>query len=122
MMRMKESYDEGPATHIGPESCVFTREGSRADRRPGDEALTGVRIGRVSSRERRLKPRGLTSYGERKATRTRALQASPSPPLRGLRPRACAESSCAGTGRALDWPRRIDGGVVRNGNPKGVIR
>ncbi len=41
---MKESYGEGVANHTGPESCGGTREGS-------DEALTGVRAGRVLSRE-----------------------------------------------------------------------
>jgi len=41
---MKESHVEGLATHSGPESCVAVREGSR-------EALTGVRTGRVLSRE-----------------------------------------------------------------------
>ena len=41
---MKESYVEGLATHSGPESCVAAREG-------GGEALTGVRAGRVFSRE-----------------------------------------------------------------------
>jgi hypothetical protein len=41
---MKESYGEGLATHTGPESCGAAREG-------GDEALTGVRAGRVFSRE-----------------------------------------------------------------------
>ena len=40
---MKESYGEGPATHTGPESCAAVRE-----------ALTGVRAGRVYSRERNL--------------------------------------------------------------------
>ena len=47
---MKESYGEGLATHTGPESCGANREG-------GDEALTGVRAGRVLSRERNLCPR-----------------------------------------------------------------
>jgi RNA-directed DNA polymerase len=42
---MKESYAEGPATHSGPESCGASREGDI-------EALTGVRAGRVFSRER----------------------------------------------------------------------
>jgi len=42
---MKESYVEGLATHSGPESCADAREG-------GGEALTGVRAGRVLSRER----------------------------------------------------------------------
>ena len=41
---MKESYDEGVATRIGPESCVV---GSN----PEGEALTGVRAGPVWSRE-----------------------------------------------------------------------
>jgi len=40
---MKESYGEGLATHTGPESCAAVRE-----------ALTGVRVGRVFSRERKL--------------------------------------------------------------------
>jgi hypothetical protein len=42
---MKESYGEGLATHTGPESCGVARKG-------GVEALTGVRAGRVFSRER----------------------------------------------------------------------
>jgi hypothetical protein len=42
---MKESYVEGLAAHGGPESCVVAREGR-------GEALTGVRAGRVLSRER----------------------------------------------------------------------
>ena len=42
---MKESYAEGLATHGGPESCGVSREGNV-------EALTGVRAGRVLSRER----------------------------------------------------------------------
>jgi len=40
---MQESYGEGVATHTGPESCAAVRE-----------ALTGVRAGRVFSRERKL--------------------------------------------------------------------
>ena len=40
---MQESYGEGLATRTGPESCAAVRE-----------ALTGVRAGRVFSRERRL--------------------------------------------------------------------
>jgi hypothetical protein len=44
---MKESYVEGLAAHSGPESCVAVREGR-------GEALTGVRAGRVLSRERMI--------------------------------------------------------------------
>lgn len=41
---MKESYVEGLASYGGPESCVYICEGV-------GEALTGVRAGRVLSRE-----------------------------------------------------------------------
>lgn len=41
---MKESYGEGLATHIDPESCGAACEG-------GVEALTGARAGQVYSRE-----------------------------------------------------------------------
>ena len=41
---MKEPDDEGLANHIGPESCAGVREGV-------GEALTGVRVGWVLSRE-----------------------------------------------------------------------
>jgi RNA-directed DNA polymerase len=53
---MKESYGEGLATHTGPESCG-------AARKSGVEALTGVRAGRVLSRERHLL-RGADAVGE----------------------------------------------------------
>ncbi|SRR6266852_3356900 len=41
---MKESYGEGVATRTGPKLCV-------ANRKAGDEALVGVRAGRVLSPE-----------------------------------------------------------------------
>ena len=41
---MKVSYVESLASYGGPESCVYSREGV-------GEALTGVRMGRVLSRE-----------------------------------------------------------------------
>ena len=41
---MKESYAESLANYSGPESCAGTREGE-------GEALTGVRVGWVLSRE-----------------------------------------------------------------------
>jgi hypothetical protein len=48
---MKESYGEGLAIHTGPESCADVREG-------GGEALTGVRVGQVLSREKESIHRG----------------------------------------------------------------
>jgi RNA-directed DNA polymerase len=53
---MKESYGEGLATHTGPESCGAARES-------GVEALTGVRAGRVFSRESTFL-RGADAVGE----------------------------------------------------------
>jgi hypothetical protein len=44
---MKESYGEGLATHIDPESCGAPCKG-------GVEALTGARAGQVFSRESEL--------------------------------------------------------------------
>ncbi len=57
---MKESYVEGLASHNGPESCGGAREGVI-------EALTGVRAGRVFSRESNS-PRCRRRKGVRKAT------------------------------------------------------
>ena len=44
---MEVLYDEGLASHIGPESCGAAREGR-------DEALTGERAGRPLSRDSQL--------------------------------------------------------------------
>jgi len=70
---MKESYDEGIASHIGPESCAFGRK-SRG------EALTGVRAGRVWSREILLNSRALTLWDRWKATRGGSIARDPSRP------------------------------------------
>ena len=46
---MRVHYDEGVATHIGPEPCVGTREGA-------GEASVGECIGQPLSREIRVNP------------------------------------------------------------------
>jgi len=53
---MKESYGEGVAIHTGPESCGTVSNGMA-------EALTGVRAGRVLSREIRIKVQGADVVG-----------------------------------------------------------
>ena len=93
---MEELYVEGLATRGGPESCVASREGR-------GEALTGVRAGRA------IEPRNVsfgvpTLFAKRKATSRAALSASRQRTPRGLRTRACAEPSCARTGRARVRP------------------
>src|SRR5712692_9950705 len=58
---MKESYVEGLADRNGPESCGGAREDAA-------EALTGVRAGRVFSREKKLPPGCRRRKERRKAT------------------------------------------------------
>jgi hypothetical protein len=58
---MKEPHDEGLASHIGPESCADVRK-------DGGEALTGVRVGWVLSREIVQRPGCRRREHRRKAT------------------------------------------------------
>ena len=61
VQRMRESYDQDPASQVGPESCGDGREAVV-------EALTGERAGRVSNRET-VNVRGADAcLGVRKAT------------------------------------------------------
>lgn len=62
---MKESYVEGLAAHDGPESCVVAGNGK-------DEALTGVRTGRVFSRENEPLPAGRPLGCRRRRRRRKA--------------------------------------------------
>jgi hypothetical protein len=69
---MKESYERGLATHIGPESCGATRKG-------GDEALTGERAGRVFSRAIQLRDADAVRRGGRQHRVHRHREVSQSP-------------------------------------------
>ena len=88
-------YDEGLANHVGPEPCVFAREGN-------DEASAGERVGQPLSRERTLS-RVPTPYPERKATRTGAKPLGPDDSAWSQN-LACAHAPCTGTGRSHVWP------------------
>ena len=90
---MKESYDEGLANHIGPESCGG---GSNAIA----EALTGVRAGRVLSREILLKSRVPTLWDAAEGNPERVGIARHVWTLRGRRPCARTETPYTGTGRS----------------------
>ena len=98
---MKESYVEGVASHNGPESCGGVRKGV-------GEALTGVRAGRVSSRERHT-PGCRRRKEMRKATSAASLVARRDGTPRGQRPRACTETPCTGTGRSRVRPTPTTG-------------
>ena len=110
---MKESYGEGLASHTGPESCVDSREGV-------GEALTGVCVGPVLSREIFASGVPMLFPQAEGHTRTVVLARRYETP-RGLRPGACAETPHARTGRSLVRPGR-DGEQGRFGKPKGLRR
>ena len=65
---MRVRYVEGVAIHSGPESCAVTREGF-------SEALTGVRIGQVLSRERKGVPGAAMVIIMESNTNERAMRA-----------------------------------------------
>jgi RNA-directed DNA polymerase len=92
---MKESYDEGVASHIGPESCAEDCKGL-------SEALTGARAGRVWSRVILLKSREPTWWDEAEGHSGRIDKARGVRSLRGRRPQARAETPCTGIGRSHD--------------------
>jgi hypothetical protein len=71
-------YDEGAATHIGPEPCVITREGV-------GEASVGERIGQPLSHERLL-ILGADAVAQAEGNMGRRAMASGEPTRRGLRP------------------------------------
>ena len=110
---MKESYVEGLATHSGPESCVTVREGS-------GEALTGVRAGRVFSREscflrgadavrRSGRPHSVRRY--RETLRDPARSETP-----------CTYGNTSRENREIPCPPAADGAAGRVGKSKDAPR
>lgn len=98
---MKESYGEGIAIHAGPESCGDSREGSA-------EASTGVRAGRVYSRER-IFLRGADAVRRSgRPHRTRRQRETRTGPARSETLRTHTESPCTGTGRSQSCPRQME--------------
>ena len=81
---MQVSASEGVANHTVPESCAEAREGF-------GEALTGVRIGWVLSRENTT-PGTPTLCFEWKATRTGASSRAPGRPGAVVDPSMCVRS------------------------------
>ena len=110
--RVQVPYDEGVANHIGPESCVARREA-------WGEALTGVPVGQVLSRESDCSGMPtLSSVAEGNTEGCAIASALPVP--RGLRPWHAGETSCLGTGRSHGWPSGE--GRSASGRPEGRSR
>ena len=96
---MKVPYDEGLATHIGPESCVCSCKAA-------SEALTGESAGQVLSRESsNFGASTMSNRSEDKIGYTDIARCILAP--RGLRPCARTEAFRTGTGRSHVWPRRM---------------
>ena len=110
---MKESYGKGLATHTGPESCVVARKGR-------GEALTGVRAGRVLSRESDFL-RGVDAVGEGgrpySARRYREMRRGPA---RSETPCMCGSTSREN--REILCPPAPDGAAGRIGKSKDARR
>ena len=94
---MKESYNEGVASHIGPESCLDTPRGGR-------DALTGESTGGLlnseitSSRKQTLWPEGECNRGHRAKSQAVAFSGGVKEPgMCGHSPRGNREIS----GRSL---------------------
>ena len=107
---MEELYVEGLATRGGPQPCVDVPRGR-------GEALAWARAGRVI--EPRNQPSGVPTLSKRrKATPLAALCASRQGAPRGQGSMACAEPSCARTGRSRVSPA----GVIAGRAVQGTLR
>ena len=110
---MKESYVEGLAAHSGPESCVVAREGR-------GEALTGVRAGRVLSRERSsLRGADAVEEGGRLQPGHRYREMSGNP-ARSETP--CMYGNTSRENREIPCPPAADGVAGRVGKSKDTRR
>ncbi len=110
---MKESYGEGLAIHIGPESCGAARKGSV-------EALTGERAGRVFSRVRKsLRDADAVGAGGRphRVHRYREVYQSPA---RSETP--CTYADTSRGNREIPGPPRAAVALGRVGKSKDVRR
>jgi len=110
---MKESNDEGIASHIGPESCA-------AARKSHGEALTGVRAGRVLSRESgRLRDADAVGIGGRQNPRRRYRKTLRSP----ARSETLRTHGITMHGnREIPGLPAVTGTAGRDGKPKGESR
>ena len=105
---MKEPHGEGLASRTGPESCVGVCKDT-------GEALTGVRMGWVLSRENR-RNRGADAFLSVEGNIGGIVIAMmPSDPARSQTPRTCGNSMRRSW--EIPCPARADGALVRVVNP-----
>ena len=110
---MQESYGEGVAIHAGPESCGAACEGCA-------EASTGVRAGRVLSREiADVWGADAVGLGGRR-NRTRRERETRADPARSETPRTHG-TTMHGNREIPELPKG-DAAMGRSGKPKGVRR
>jgi len=110
---MQKSYVEGLAAHDGPESCVVARKGR-------GEALTGVRAGRVFSRERNsLRGADAVRRSGRQHLKHRHREMRRDP-ARSETPCMCGSTSREN--REILCPAAQDGSVGRIGKSKDARR
>jgi RNA-directed DNA polymerase len=110
---MKESYAEGIATHSGPESCEASCKASV-------EALTGVRAGRVFSRERNLLRDADVVRRSGRLHRTHRFREVRSSPARSETP--CTYGNTSHENREVLCSPAIDGIAGRVGKSKDARR
>ena len=110
---MKESYESGVATHIGPESCGAACKG-------GVEALTGERAGRVLSRVR-ITLRDADAVGESgRPHPVRRYREAHRSPARSETP--CTYGSTSRGNREIPWLPRAASARGRVGKSKDMRR
>jgi hypothetical protein len=106
---MQESYGEGLAAHTGPESCAAVRE-----------ALTGVRAGRVFSRETTILRDADAVEASGRPHPRRRYRETPRSPARSETP--CMLGHTSRENRESPWSPVADGAAGRIGKSKDARR
>jgi hypothetical protein len=111
MVRVQDS--EGVANHADPESCAVARKDE-------GEALTGVRVGRVLSRERRSRSGCPHRVARGKQHPTRRYRKARRDPARSETPRM--HGGTLRGNREVPRPPAAEGAAGRIGKSEDVIR
>ncbi len=110
---MKELYEKGVATHLGPEPCVRLRKGPC-------EASVGAHVGRANE-PRKIIAQGADVFDLTEGNRVTGVIASQWSTLRGQRPRHAWKLIAREPGDPVIGHSE-DGAEAHPGNPKGAIQ